>query len=544
MTLNAVTSWALAVVKALIGLILVPFLLTRLGKTGYGVISLVGTIVGFTTLADLGLRAGLGRHLTEQLARKDTRRFNELASTGMLAYLIVGGICAAICVVFAPLLVRFFRVSEDMIPQAVFLVRWYGSVSVVLSFIGPVFGATITSNNRFDIRNYIGMGSAILQMGLLFAVLGLTKAGLYGWAYVAMGTHILAFLARRVAAYHLCPDLHIRLSEVRADAFLSLFSLGGKMFIFRVTNMVSVRADPIIITQFFGPGGVALYMPGLALPALARRFAEALRKQLHVLATGYYVTGKTKRLHAVLTQGTKYTFLVGIGVSAALVVFAEPIMLVWIGRTPIGQAYRTTAWVLVCWALVDMLSYAGGTQWAVLLGMNRLKFLVWTQVVYSVANILASIYLVGYTSLGIVGAVVPTVVINAIGRPITTVYTAWACGMSSWRYLRESYVRPMMVLLLLVGGGSGLRWWIGPATVSALLGSALMMGIMWLALTWWVGFNASDRQLFRSLILRGLGKLGRRPAIREKETIFGPENGYVHGAQSGESETGWSGDEA
>lgn len=71
-----------------------------------------------------------------------------------------------------------------------------------------------------------------------------------------------------------------------------------------------------------------------------------------------------------------------------------------------------------------------------------------------------------------------------------------------------------------------------------------MMGIMWLALTWWVGFNASDRQLFRSLILRGLGKLGRRPAIREKETIFGPENGYVHGAQSGESETGWSGDEA
>ena len=155
---NAVTSWAAKAVQVVIGFILVPFLLGKYGREAYGLMALLGVIVGLTMVLDLGIKGALGRHLAEQVARKDTRRFNELASTALVLYLVIGSVCAAVCFALAPLIARVFKVSDELMRQAVFLIRWYGSISVMLSFIGPVFAATIISNNRFDLVNYLTVG--------------------------------------------------------------------------------------------------------------------------------------------------------------------------------------------------------------------------------------------------------------------------------------------------------------------------------------------------------------------------------------------------
>jgi O-antigen/teichoic acid export membrane protein len=502
-----VTKWAFVGTRGVIGLVLVPFLAAKVGRAGYGLIALASVIVSFAALADLGLRTGLGRHLAAQVARRDTAQFNELASTGMAAYMIIGTLCTGVVIAFAPLLVQLFNVSQEMVPQAVFIVRWYGSVAVLMSFLMPVFGATLTSNNRYDIVSYIGTGWAILQGAGIFLVLGLTQVGLYGWAVVAIAAETLRFLAIRYAAYRIHPGLKLRLRHVRKHASRSLFSLGGKAFVLRATDLVSVRADPIIITRFFGPAGVALYYPGLQLTTFAREIINALNAQLHPVATACHVTGKTEQLRSVLFRGTRYTLLMGIAPCIALVLFAHPIMKVWIGGTPIGEGYRTAAWILLGWAMVDLLNYASGTQGPVLLGMNRLKFLVWVQAVGGVINVLASIWLVGYTSLGVVGVIVPTIVITAIRRPLIATYTAWACGTSAHRYFSESYARPMVVIGLLGVAATAIRILIDPQSMLSVIACVAGVGILWVPLCWWIGFNAADRASFLGLFRRVLAKV-------------------------------------
>ena len=506
--LNALSSWALSGVQVLIGLILVPFLLGQLGKAGYGLIALVGAVVGFTALADLGLRAGLGRHLAEQVAKKDAKRLNELVSTAMSAYIVIGILCAGIIFKAAPLLVRVFRAPDELVPQAVFLVRWYGGISVLLAFVGPAFKAVLVSHNRFDISNGIEAGSSILRGVGLLAVLALTHTGLHGWACVLIVTEVAAFLAQRQAAHHVFPDLRIRLTNVRLNALLPLLSLGRKMFVFQMTHLVSVQADPIIITRFFGPGGVALYNPGLRLPTLARRVVTALSSQLYPTATDCHVTGKVEQLQAILIRGTRYTLLMGIAVSVVLAVFAEPIMRLWIGGTPVGEDYRTTAFVLVGWAIIDLLNYAGGTQWPVLLGMNRLKFVVWTQVGSGLVNVLASIYLVGYTSAGIIGVVIPTVIITAIRRPIIAVYTAWACRLSAKSYFVQSYLRPLAVLLMLSAVALLLRLLVVPTSLGSLACCAGSVALLWMTLCWWIGFDRGDRESALGILRPALTRIG------------------------------------
>ncbi len=489
----------------MIGLIMVPFLLGKFGREGYGLMALLGVIVGLTTIVDLGVRAALARHLAEQVAKKDTKRFNELASTALVLYLVIGSVCAVACLVLVPLLARVFNVSPKLMPQAVFLIRWYGSSSVMLSFIGPVFAATIISNNRFDLANYLAIGVGIVRGLGILAVVGLTDAGLYGWAGVSLCGQVLLLVMHGFMAHRIWPSLAIRLAHFRRDALRPLFSLGSYLFAFKMTHLLSVRSDPIVITTFFSPAGVSLYNPGGSLPRLVRPLVNTLSSQLHPIATAYHVTGKAERLQAVLLRGTRYTLLMGIPVCVILGVFAMPIMRLWLERV-LGADYRIPALIMTGWAVADLFMYAGGSQWPVLLAMNRLKFLVWIHVPAGILNVLVSIILVGYTSLGIPGIMVATVIIAAIRRPILTIYTARVCGMSAGRYFMESYLRPILILALVGSAGLALRIGIAPRSLFALVACVAGVGCLWVPLCWWVGFNPADRESFRGLLRRGGGR--------------------------------------
>ena len=108
--------------------------------------------------------------------------------------------------------------------------------------------------------------------------------------------------SRIYIAYNFKPDLQIRLRHFKADALTQLFSLGSKMFVINLANL-------IIVTQFFGPVGVSLYLPGKVLTQHSREFVNAFRQQLFPLTTGYNITGKTEKLQQILIKATQYSTL-------------------------------------------------------------------------------------------------------------------------------------------------------------------------------------------------------------------------------------------
>jgi O-antigen/teichoic acid export membrane protein len=516
--INTITSWAATLANGLIGFFLVPFLILKLGKEGYGLTALVGTIIGLTGILDMGLRTALSRQLTEQIARKDKQRFNELASSALILYLVIGSVCAIILIGFAPAIARAFRVSEHLMPQAIFLIRWYGSCTILLSFVGPVFSATLIGLNRFDLLNVQQTCIALLRGACLFLILGLSSAGLYGWAVVNLLASVLGFITITITAYTLWPNMRLSWEFFRAASLKPVCALGGYMFALQITNLLSVQSDPLILSTFLGPGAVALYTPALALTALFRPMVLTLADQMHPLATRLHVTQNQASLQAVLLRGTRYTLLMGIPVCVLFGVFAEPLCRMWLEKSLRGD-YRIVAHVLVAWALVDLVTYSGGTQWAVLLGRQRLKFLVWVQIPFAIVNIILSALLVGYTSLGVLGVVVPTVLIGFIRRPLLIRHTAHACGLTAGRYLKESYLRPIIVMGLLTLAAVLIRVVVVPDNIWILAIQAGMIGLLWMALCWIVGLTRSDRQAFLMLCHKGLGKVelgtAGRPAVIE-----------------------------
>ncbi len=517
---NTFTGWTATIANGLIGFFLVPFLILRLGKEAYGLTALVGSIIGLTSILDLGLRAALSRQLAEQIARKDKQRFNELASSALMLYLVMGGACAAILFGFAPALARAFKVSEHLMPQAVFLIRWYGSGSVLLAFIGPVFSATLIGLNRFDLLNIRQTFIVLLRGACLFLILGFSGAGLHGWAIITLVAAVAILVVNGVTAYRLWPDMRLSWKLFHVASLKPIFQLGGYMFALQITSLLSVQSDPLILSTFLGPAAVALYSPALALTAVFRPLVLTLADQIHPLATRLHVAQNQSNLQAVLLRGTRYTLLMGVPACVLLGVFAEPITRIWLEKS-LRADYRIVAQILIAWVLVDLTTYAAGTQWAVLLGMQRLKFLVWTQVPFAILNIVLSALLVGYTSLGVLGVVIPTVLVGFIRRPMLIRHTAHACGLSTRQYLKESYARPIIVLGLLTLAAVLIRTVAISDKLWVLAAEGGMVVLLWLVLCWTIGLSRSDRQTFLMLWSKGLSKIGLGAAGRQTKLEAG-----------------------
>lgn len=507
--INAASSWLAQSCRGILGLVLVPFLLGHLGREGYGLIGLMGAIVAFSGLADFGLRDAMSRELAEQIARKNQRRFDELVSTGAAAYLVIGLLLAAGLVIAAPWVANVLRVSERHRAEALFLIRWYAGGEVLLTFVRPVFSSVIAAYNRHAAANRVHMLMSLARSVLIIVLLALTPAGLYGYTVVVLAALCVEIVLLAREARRIGGRLVIRPWDCTREALRSLVGISKYIFPLRVSSYISVQANPIILTSFFGPGAVALYSPASALSALAQPVVSTLANQLTPLATAYHSVGQKAALRQLLVRGTKYTLMMGIPVCVVLGVFAEPIMRVWLGGR-LGEDCLIVAAVLVWSVVSDLFAYAGGTQFPVFFAMRKLKFLVWTQLPLAAVDVIASALLVKYTSLGVVGVVIPSAVIGIIRRPFVAAYISRACGLRPMQYLRRSYVGPAAMLAMLAALAWMLRRVLPQDSLAALLGAAAAVGVLALPCGWWLALNVRERASVQRLARSMLGRMAMR----------------------------------
>lgn len=511
--LNAATSWIAVLAQGVVRFFLVPFLLGVLDRDGYGLILLMSTLISFSRLADLGLRGAMGRAMAEEAGKGNREGINQIASSGMAVYLLISLLVAGGVAFAAAPIARLLNVPEQLWSTSIWLLRGYASVILVISFVMPVFSSAIIAQHRFDIVNNINTAGGILEGVLVFTCLSLWGGSLLLWAVVMVVVHFLRLVLLWLFTCRLNPTFHLARRHVRFRQIRDLMSMSGYMLSFQLTRQLSTKSDPVVISSYLGPAMVPLYGPPTGLMNMVRPLVGAMANQLYPLATSYHVQGNTRNLQSVLTRGTLYTMLMGVPVVAMAFVFAEPIMHVWLGGH-LGPDTVTAAHVLMGWALIELMQYAAGTQWPVLLGMKRLKFLFWSTLPPALLNLGVSIFLTGYTSLGVMGVVYPTVAIWILRRPIVTVLTARAVGLKPGQYFMESYCRPILVLVLLVGFCYLFRLWVDTWSWTILIGSAAGVGLFWALLVWMIGFTTSDRASFRSLLkriyLKAIQQIGRK----------------------------------
>ena len=489
--INAASQWGVTILSAALGLVLVPFLIAKLGKDGYGLIAVIMALAGVCALADLGISAALGRQLAEALAEKDDGKYRELFSTALALNLLMGMACALAVFVLARQLATAFALPDSLFGTGVFLIRTYGAAHVLFTFLMPAAKAVLASHNRFDTSSQIDAVRRLCETVGLFLVLAGTNVGIAGWAVVCLTADAVCTFMLWHSAYkaHAGLTFGLRMSLSRTR---ELFVLGGQFSMLQIGGQLSVSADPFILTSALGPASVSLYRPPAQVLGALSPIVMTLANQLHPLATKAHVDGDKADLALILFRGTKYTMMMGSVLSGTLLPFAYPLCKVWLGGA-LGEQYKICAALLVIQTITSLCAFGAGTQWPVLLGMKRIALAAGGRFALGIVNIASSWILVHYTGLGVLGVVLPTLAIEILWRPVIAIHVCAALGVPVLEYFRQSYLTPFVAGGVVAIAGFGLRW----ITQAETLGSLVLLGIVVAAVAalaiWVIGFNQQER---------------------------------------------------
>src|ERR1700737_159025 len=90
---NVGSSWFALGVDVVVGVLLSPFILHRLGDTAFGVWVLIFSITGYYGLFDLGIRSSIVRYVSKFSATKSTDEIAKLINTSLFSYTGIGIFC-------------------------------------------------------------------------------------------------------------------------------------------------------------------------------------------------------------------------------------------------------------------------------------------------------------------------------------------------------------------------------------------------------------------------------------------------------------------
>ena len=158
--------------SAIIGLVMMPFVIHSLGDKTYGLWIFVGSFLGYYGLLDLGLSSAVQRYVSRAVGLKDYEEINKVLNTSLVIFSILGimsFLFSTIIAIFLPFLIN--NITEPILFRKIILIL---GMNFAIALPMRVFFGVIYANLRYDISAVIEILKLVLRtvLVILFFKLG------------------------------------------------------------------------------------------------------------------------------------------------------------------------------------------------------------------------------------------------------------------------------------------------------------------------------------------------------------------------------------
>jgi O-antigen/teichoic acid export membrane protein len=254
---NVLSNWGAFLVSAVAGFFLTPFVVQSLGNAAYGAWVLLGALVGYMGLLDLGVRGAVTRYVAQLHAKSDHAEARRYASTGLAilrvsaAVVVVGGLG------LAALIERVFEIPPGLIGQARVAV-FLSSLTIAVALINGVYGGIVTALQRFDLSS--GAEIAIEVLRVLAVVLVLRAGqGLPALALVQLCCGLGRFAFFYVLSRRLYPAMRVSGRDWTRGHVRQIVGYSLASTALQGAVMVTVQLGAVVIGAFLPVSMIAFY---------------------------------------------------------------------------------------------------------------------------------------------------------------------------------------------------------------------------------------------------------------------------------------------
>lgn len=490
LVINAVSNWVVLGMNIIIGFLLIPYIIRHIGKGGYGIWTLVASVVGYFGLLQMGVGSAVMRYVPLYDGRNEPQRANGTFSSAMAIYGVAGLIILVISLALANTLSRFFNQGW----QFTVLVRLVGAAAAI-ACLTAVLDATIRSRERFVMANIVTLFTSVIRGVALLGALSLGY-GLIGMAYVTVGISAFGLFLNTIVFKRICPDLKFSPKMVNAPHLRELFTFGIMAMLTSIGFMLRFQSDRIIIGKFMNMEVLGIYA---VVATLMLYYRKAISASSRVLRPRFgYLDGQNERKESVriLFKSTRFVAVIAGTISLLLMTIGPAFIKLWV-----GEGFEAAFPVLAVLAVSYLADFSQSPCVSLLSGYGKMGTLAILFISEGIACIIMSLIFVQiYGLIGVAFALaLPMVLTQGI---IRTSYTCNFLNIKIWEYYKACLLKPWGLVVLL---SLPLRWvpieeHIG--TWLHLVGSATAIALSYLLLSYALVFSREEQQVLAGKFIR------------------------------------------
>jgi O-antigen/teichoic acid export membrane protein len=437
---NIFSNWGSYVIAMGVNFFLSPYVVRKLGTTGYGVWTLILALTGYLGLLDLGVRGAVTRYVAKFHAQIQHDRSSHVASSAMVIFSTAGLLAILASAIMAGFVVQHL----DIPPQYHFAARLVLVViglNIAASLVNGVYGGILVGLQRFDLTNSIEVGINILRAGATVLALHLGR-GIITLACLQLGFTAARWVVNIILVWHQYPELRIHPSLADRSGVKLIFSFSVFSFLLHVSGSLIYATDNVVIGACLPVAAVTFYAIAGNLAEYTRTLVSGISQTMTPLASSTEAIHDPQQLQRVVLIGARAGSMVVLPIAITFMLRGSRFIGLWM-----GPEYAETSGKVIWILSLTLLFWAGNSVTAgSLLGLSKHKPLVPVMLSEGLCNLALSILWV--KRMGILGVAWGTV-IPSIGSSLLfwPWYVRRSLGIQPLTYAMSVWLRPMLAIL-------------------------------------------------------------------------------------------------
>lgn len=456
---NVSATWLALSVHAVVGFLLAPFILHRLGDGAYSLWILIFAITGYFNLLDFGIRSSIVKYVSGFIASGDNDQLSRYLSSSFAFYLIVGLFVLLLTATGFFFLPHLFRIPAPWLRPARILLLMSGATTAV-TFPLSVFSGALEGLQKFSWLQLSQIGVALVR-ALLMVVALLSGGALLAVGAVTIAMSLLSALVYTFLAWRALP---VRLSYRGVDgkAFRKMAGYGAFAFAIVCAEKLRFQSDAMVIGAVLSTSAIASFSIAAKLVEYSSYAVRSMSQIFTPLSSQLHTVGDLKRLRWAFLAGSRASAIIVFPLCVVLMILGRPIIRSWV-----GASYVSSYPILVLLMVPRTLYLAQSTSIRILLGMERHRLLASVLLLEGAANVLLSLLLARrFGVLGVAwGTAIPMAATSLLFLPR---HVCRVLDLPLWSFLDRAYRLPFVLSLLLAAALCSVSYAFPTQTLSAL----------------------------------------------------------------------------
>lgn len=323
-------------VPALVALATVPFLIRGLGLEGFGIVTLISSVVGYVGVLDINLTTGSIRYLAHYHARNDHERFSETFWFGLLFYSALGLAGCVLLFFFAPLLLTLFFEGVNLRSEEVHTALQLAGIGFLISQWQNYLMIVPQALQRYD-RAAQGEACFGVIANLVSAAVAMTGGGVAG--VIAARIAISALHSLWLVWLLIRLGLHLTPARPRRTIAADLTRFSAYAYLSRLASLFHQHADKLIIGALAGPVALTFYTVPSQLASRILGLTYRLSSVIYPRVSALSALGESGQLRCMYLDVTRLLTYINLAVLGIIALTGEEFLRRWVGAEFVDASY-------------------------------------------------------------------------------------------------------------------------------------------------------------------------------------------------------------